>query len=140
MFTETRERKRESMDQRFGEGELRDVVEAKYPTLKLDKLIAQGVVKQMGEMVYLPKHTIGKTDTYTEKSTGSRTQDISKDDFDALSAGIGAMLSDTADQLPSLGQIGTKDPQAHCFLVRVSATGLISINGSSAVVVLIPIN
>ena len=76
MFHEVPERARTSTDARFGEGELRAVIEAKYPALavKLPGLIAQGVVKELGMMVYLTKHCIGKTDTYMTKSVGEKTK------------------------------------------------------------------
>ena len=63
LFSEVRERARTSTDARFGEGELRDVIEAKYPALaiKLPGLIASCAAKEVGLMVYLPKHSIGKT-------------------------------------------------------------------------------
>ena len=74
MFHEVRERARTSTDARFGEGELRAVIEAKYPALavRLAGLIAQGVVKELGMMVYLPKHCIGKTEAHMTKSVGEK--------------------------------------------------------------------
>ena len=106
------------MDSRFGEGELREVVEAKCPTLKLDRLIAQGVVKEVDAMVYLPKHTIGKTAKYTEKSSGSQQREISNGDFDELSADIGAMLSDTSEQIPGVKQPEKTESQPRCIVFK----------------------
>ena len=113
MFIEYRERSRTSTDSRFGEGQLRDVVEAMYPALamKLDALVAEGVIREVGRMIYLPKHIIGKADVYTQKSAGTKTREIKDEDFDELSVGIGAMLTDTVEQIPGM-QITCQPQQA----------------------------
>ena len=99
MFVEHRERVRESFDRKYGKGELKEVVEAKYPALKVDHLMGEGAIKQIGRMIYLPQHEIGKQQSFKETTCGEQKREISKDDFNQLSAGIDAMLQDTSDMV-----------------------------------------
>ena len=100
MFTEVRERIRTASDNKYADGELRVVVEAKYPSLKLDRLIVEGHVKERGLMVYLPRHEISKQDIYNEKCSGTRKKEITDGEFNELSAGIDSMLAETSEMLP----------------------------------------
>ena len=50
-------------------------------------------------MIYLPQHEIGKCQSFKDITAGEKKREISNEDFDQLSAGIDAMLEDTADMV-----------------------------------------